>query len=392
MCAIIRPVTANATVYAARALGVAAIRSAARTAKVASVAGDVLAVVELGPVRVTINQMPAADVAAHLAGVRTFVARSCHIDDDTVLGRIEATEQVLGLVIEPGLDTAGKTIELILALARSGHGLAFDGERFRDRDGRVLATVTNGAGFDTAEVATNPDAQVGTGEPPDAGRVLRRAQVLAAVAIRAFVEDEPQPRATETANRIGRWLAATGLDGELERDERELIDAPVGRLSLQRKDVGVWRGEGLAVLGWALGVSDLPDHATPVDAAKVASAVGLLADRRPERVDPPRVRSPAELDWMGRRLIGLHWRMRELFAAPAPVDFRSFAKNAWFGGFDLIGIPLAADDDLAVDGQPITAAAKARVVQCHSIAVERHQAIGWLRGLHPLYSKVEATI
>lgn len=374
--------TANATVYAARALGVAAIRSAARLARVASVAGDVLAVVELGAVRVTINQMPASDVPAHLAGLRTFVQRSCNLEDDALLGRIDATEQVLGLVIEPGLDTAGKAIELILALARSSHGFAFDGERFRDRDGRVLATVTAGV-FDTMEVATNPDIDVGTpnGEPPDAARVLRRAWALAAAAMRAAVEAAPQPHATETANRIGLWLAGAGVDAELERDERELIETPVGKLPLQRRDHGLWRAEGLAVLGWALGVGDVPDHATPVDVAQVAAATGFLADTRPERVDPPRLRSSAELDWMARRLTGLHWRMRELFAGREPVDFRSFAKNAWFGGFDLLGIPLAGDDDLAVDGVAITAAPRDRVVQCHSIAVERHQAIGWLRGL-----------
>jgi len=381
-------VTANATVYLTRALSVASIRSAARLAKVSAVAGDVLAVVELGAIRVTVSQMPVDAVDAHLAGLRQFIVTRCDIEDDTFVSRIDAVVQVLGLVIEPEVDSAGKTMELILALARSGHGFAFDGANFRDRAGRVLAGIATTFDDPEAEGITGEITDAATGETPDGVRVLARAWVLSAVAVRSFLEDEPRPHAAEMIARIRQWLGSVGIDHEIEIDERELIDAPVGGLTPDRKADGTWRSEGLAVLGWALGVSELPDHATAVDAGAVATAVGFLAPTRPKSVAPPRLRSPAELDWMARRLTGLHWRLKEMWTNRTPIDFRSFSRNAWFGGFDLIGITLA-DDDLAIDGQPITRASRDRVKQCHSIAVERHQAIAWLRGLHRIYSKVD---
>jgi hypothetical protein len=384
-------VTANATVYLTRALNLGAIRSAARAAKVTAVAGDVLALVELGPVRVTITQMSPAVISAHLAGVRNFVKTQCEIEDDTFVGRIEGVVQVLALVIDPEPDSAGTTNDFVLALARSGHGFAFDGARFRDRDGKILATKI--AAFVEPELdgITTELEDTGAGETPNAERVLSRALALSAVAVRSFLEDEPRAQATEMVVRIRRWLAAAGVERELETLERELVGTAIGGLTPERKADGTWRSEGLAVLGWALGVSELPDHATPVDAGAVAAAVGFLAPERPPAVKPPRLRSSAELDWMARRLTGLHWRLKEMWTNRSPVDFRSYSRNAWFGGFDLIGIALV-DDDLGLDGVAITRAPRERVKQCHSIAVERHQAIAWLRGLHRLYSKVETQI
>jgi hypothetical protein len=395
-------VTANATVYLSRALTAAAIRSVARAAKVTAVAGDVLAVVELGAVRVTITQMSAEVLAAHLAGVRNFVHHRCAVDDDSLAGRLDHVVQVLALVIEPALDAAGKTAELIHGLARAGHGVTFDGIRFRDLDGRTLATRrAEPAGDPTAPpgtasvelegITTELADPAATGETPSADRVLARARVLSAVAVRAFLEEEPRVQATEMVVRIRRWLTASAVAAELERDERELIDTAIGSVTAERRTDATWRSEGLAVLGWALGVSELPDHATPVDAGAVAAAVGFLAPEPPPAVAPPRLRSAAELDWMARRLTGLRWRLKELWTRRDPVDFRAFARNAASGSFDLIGIALA-DDDLAIDGVAITRVPRARMVQCHSIAVERHQAIAWLRGQHRVYSKVESIV
>lgn len=395
--------TANATVYLSRALTAAAIRSVARAAKVTAVAGDVLAVVELGAVRVTITQMSAEVLAAHLAGVRNFVHHRCTVDDDALAGRLDHVVQVLALVIEPALDAAGKTAELIGGLARAGHGVTFDGVRFRDLDGRTLATRRLDPGADPAAAPGTASVELegitteladpsATGETPSAARVLARARVLSAVAVRAFLEEEPRVQATEMVVRIRRWLiSAAGAEvaAELERDERELIDTAVGSVTAERRTDATWRSEGLAVLGWALGVSELPDHATPVDAGAVAAAVGFLAPEPPPKVAPPRLRSAAELDWMARRLTGLRWRLKELWTRRDPIDFRAFAKNAASGSFDLIGIALA-DDDLAIDGVAITRVPRTRMVQCHSIAVERLQAIAWLRGQHRLYSKVES--
>ena len=82
---------------------------------------------------------------------------------------------------------------------------------------------------------------------------------------------------------------------------------------------------------------------------------------------------------MGRRLLGIHWRIREFLRAPGLFDFEEFSRRAWFGGFDLKGIA-TAHRDLAIDGMPIEYAAEKAVQVANSIAAERYRAIGWLEG------------
>jgi hypothetical protein len=378
-------VTVQATVYATRGITANLVRSAARLARVQTGVGRALAVVELDEIRIGISELPQTEIAAHVGGVRRFIETRCELDDENLVGRLDNVEQVLALAIDPDFDTGGKVIGLVLALARYGHGVVFDGTRFRDAAGNVLARTREGFGGDS------DFSDPGTGrysEPPSPERVLARAWVLSAVALRGFLEDEPRELAVVQIHAIKQWLESVGVAGEIEADERAVLDAPAGTMDLEQRRGATWRGEGLAVLGWALGVIDVPDHGTQVDTGAVASAIGFLHAERLAAVKPPRLRSPAELDWMARRLLGLRWRLREQFVDPRIVDFRSFASNAWFGGFDLVGMPLV-DDDLAVGGVGLSKAPRDMIRRCHSIAVERHTAIGWLRGLHRTYSKVD---
>ena len=385
--------TAHATVYAARPLSAALIRSAGRGARVTSGVGRVIAIIELGAVRLTIQAMAETELAAHLAGVRALATGRCDIIDDVLLARIESTSQVLDVAIEPAPDGAGKTTQLIAALARYGHGFTFDGLKFRDPDGAVLAAVRDAdlradtrpstmEEFSTAE-------RDGPSAPPTPERALARAWVISAVALRSFLEGELRWIATDQIDKLRGWIADAGADEELETEEREVLETPLGLLGHDQRESMIWRSEGLEVLGWALNATHLPDHQTQVDPGAIATAIGFLAATRPPAIDPPRLRSVAELEWMARRLAGLHWRLRQIWVGGEPVDFRSFSRDAPTGAFDLVGIQLAKDDDLAIDGITITQVGRDRLKQCHAIAAERHQAIGWLRGMHRLYSKVD---
>jgi hypothetical protein len=160
----------------------------------------------------------------------------------------------------------------------------------------------------------------------------------------------------------------------------------MGSLDDRGRIVGSWRQEGAAVLAWALGLIALPSHTALVEGNALGDALGLLA-AEPAALRAS-LRAPREIDAMARRLLGIHWRLREQRTAPGPRDFRAFSRDSWFGGFDLDGIALAGND-LAIGGVPITEASERDVRMCLSIAMERHQAMNWLLGTHPLYSKVE---
>jgi hypothetical protein len=141
------------------------------------------------------------------------------------------------------------------------------------------------------------------------------------------------------------------------------------------------------VLAWALGLADLPAHDEQADMEALAAAIGFTPFAPDAATPLPRLRRADELARAERRLLAIHWRVRELQVSPAPVDFVRFSQEAWFGDFDLFGIAVA-DRDLAVGGAPIARADDDLVRITSSIAAERHQAIAWVLGDDPLYSAV----
>lgn len=224
--------------------------------------------------------------------------------------------------------------------------------------------------------------------PPTADRVARRALCLSAVIARGFLESDAPSDAEQHRAGLLSWLEEHDLLDELEPEERALLEAPMGSLALQAVVDATWRSEGLAVLGWALGLADLPAHDEMVDVAALTSDLGFLDDA--SVLDAPSLRPLAQREWMSGRLLGLHWRLRDFSLRPQPMDFRAFAAQCWFGSFDLEGVALAGDD-LAIAGEPIAQADEDARGVAHSIAMERHQAINWLMGRGSIYSAVDTS-
>ena len=59
------------------------------------------------------------------------------------------------------------------------------------------------------------------------------------------------------------------------------------------------------------------------------------------------------------------------------MDFRTFARESWFGPLD-ISLARLAEDDLAIGPTPIAKAPEEEFHKALSIANERHRAINWL--------------
>lgn len=91
-------------------------------------------------------------------------------------------------------------------------------------------------------------------EPPSARRVAERALVLSAAIARGFiVHDAGCADAERLRDRLRTWLREAGVDGEIEDDERLLLEIPLGQATPQTIADTTWQSEGLAVLAWALG-------------------------------------------------------------------------------------------------------------------------------------------
>jgi len=220
--------------------------------------------------------------------------------------------------------------------------------------------------------------------PPTPLRVAQRALVLASVTCRGFIERDIESEPLR--QRVIAWLNALGLVDELEPDEASLLTTHVGHLTQQQSVDAGWRCEGLVVLAWALGSHDLPAHDESVHPKEVSDILGFL-DAGPSALGKPTLRPQSELQRCSDLFLALHWRLREFSLSRKPIDFASLARSAWFGRLEIGGLRFV-EGDLAIGYLPVGAAPEAEFSRCLSIAMERHQAVNWLRGYAEVYSEV----
>ena len=300
---------------------------------------------------------------------------------------------------------------IVSAVARRLDAVLFTPTSLRDADGRVIVSASGRS--DPAAVVPNvpaafvdpvtgrpavrlpadvtfsllgPNTEPQPGDadplPPPPPRVAARVLALAAASARALLEQEDRndPGVEQARQNILRWVDDVGIRDELEPDEAQLLQLPLG--APERQDVinQTWRVEGLAVLAWALQRLPLPPHDRPVDPGQVLPAVGLLrADRAKALLSEPPLRPRDELAAMQTRLLAIHWRLRDFGLRPRVMNFRKFCdgRTAWLGEVDLAGVQLVGDD-LALGDHAIAKAPKELFHATRSAATERHQAINWL--------------
>ena len=302
------------------------------------------------------------------------------------------------------------TQELLKSIARRLDGVFFLPGFLLDPEGFVL-TAPGGEFDPSATLPNTPQSAVSElpddeGEPsadetadadvertpPDAQRVYRRALVLAALSLRAITERDPEaPEIAVFRERLWNWVCQCGLESELEDHERELLSSRV-ELEPQASINAVWCVEALSVLSWALGKTEVPSYDTLVTPLALWRAFEVFQDAEAvaHSIETASLRSPEELEAMQKHQLAFHWRMVDLRAKRAPVDFEAFSKKCWFGSFPLDDFNLI-DDDLALKGKPVSqASADARSV-AESTARERHHAITWLLGDSSVYSETESS-
>jgi Domain of unknown function (DUF4272) len=225
--------------------------------------------------------------------------------------------------------------------------------------------------------------------PPSSEEVARRALVLAVVSCRGILElDVDREGAQRFWVRVSDWWNDRQLDDALEPEEKALLAVPFGSAPRQLAVNASWRSEALAVLAWALCLTELPPHDTQAEPSSIANALGFLAEKTV--LDAPRLRSATELNEYANVAFTVHWRVREFTLRPEHLDLVKFCETAWFGPLSLRGVRLH-EGDLSVGQLSIDQAPQARVRTVLSIARERHQAINWLLDASSLLSETDTS-
>lgn len=323
----------------------------------------------------------------------------------------------LGTLFEPDFDPSGDVrLDIVFNIAEMLDGVLFTPSGLRDANGRILLSfdedehdpeaewpqvllsvsqadfVSLVEGFDGDESREEDDRDQEEQEPPTSARIARRAIALCAVTMRAMLEqDATDPDAQETYREMLQWLKNSGVEDELEPDEWEVVQRPLGKLDSQSHINATWRLEGLCMLAWALGKFEMPPHDQMVDVNELWGSIGLLDDQLTrELLERPVLRSMDELRATQEKSFALHWRLRNYGLTPEVMDFQEFAATCWFGPLSIEGVNLV-DGDLGLMGKRIDEATEDELSLASSIALERHMAINWLCDGPELYSEADVS-
>src|SRR5579871_5870759 len=215
--------------------------------------------------------------------------------------------------------------------------------------------------------------------------VARRALILAAVVCCGDINRSKARSEEDLRQRVLEWLTRLELWNEVEPDEEKILRAPLG--TLEKEDVvrATWYVEGLAILAWALNRLEFPCHDTKVDPYDVADSVWFLNEGAEEVIRTARLRDQTELEACDALLYAIHVRVRDFMRHRKPKDITHWIEEIWLATLQLAADDLLVDNDLAIDGRAISEVEESRLQECGCIMVERHRAIIWLCGEHPIY-------
>jgi hypothetical protein len=118
--------------------------------------------------------------------------------------------------------------------------------------------------------------------PPDAADVAARALAVGGLLQRLVIEQglrgkQLSAKEAEDANhKLLTWLEAEGLFPLMETHELELLETEVGAWHEDDRRMATWTSEELAMLAWALELTDAPPADQPVELARLFKVLPLL--------------------------------------------------------------------------------------------------------------------
>ena len=360
----------------------------------------------------------------HLDGMRGYFSRFPNTDRKLLLLTLTTSFQfALGTLFEPDHESSDDPrLAILCDLAEALDGVLFTPSAMRDARGRILFGA-GGADDEDPEAVwprvmgavslsdpmgkemhhrskPNPDSSEST-EAPSPLRVARRALALCAVTARAILEQHPSNLNSintgqsvwsrlarqmfgsyifwnHTPSELTDWVKRIGIEDELEHNEWEALQRPIGKMDQRMQTNATWRLEGLVVLAWALGRAAIPPADELVTFYPVWKSLGLLnVNVAKQLLSNPTLRSREEIRSKRGQLFAVHWRLRNFELNREVLDFAEFARTCWFGPLDLSGLSLN-DGDLELQRARLDRRPRHIVGTAHSCAMERHKAANWL--------------
>lgn len=230
--------------------------------------------------------------------------------------------------------------------------------------------------------------EAGNQEPHlrSAESVHRRALALAYLTCRAMIDTDPSPRASKMSDNILLFVNRVGLVDDLLPHEMSMLGAPFGSLTEPDCAQTSWLSEGMVVLAWAIGLTDLPGPRTKCNPGPAAISLGMFQPGTKDRLAQAVLRNHDEIESKSLTYLTLNWRIGHFIQSPKEkVDLEAKIKDPESPHLLVDEVELV-DGDMAIDGLPLNAVPLERAGEVFFTVRERFNAFKWLQGYTTHYS------
>jgi hypothetical protein len=316
-----------------------------------------------------------------------------------LFGYLPGLSFALSFLFDPDSADEDPRHAVVFQMAEAMDGVIFLPGCLVDSQGRVIVAA-DGESDPEAELPghepANLDGEESIGraggseesacEAPNAERVLARLILMTALVNRGFIESSPTDEMESTRQNMIEAIADSPAWEEAESWESDALQTPVGETDDRLKWQLPWLSEGAMVLAWAMELADLPSYDQQVDTKLLYDLEEKVRSRKPA----PPLRPLSEMQTLAFQMLAIHWRLRQFHVKGEAMDFAAYAPKAWCGPMDL-SLARLIDNDLEVNGRPLSQASEEQWKTAAGIMEERRKAINWLLGHHPVYSETDTS-
>lgn len=225
-----------------------------------------------------------------------------------------------------------------------------------------------------------------------AARSIALACLIRRLSIESLAQDRNDEALAGEAFDLRAWLQTERLWSSLETSETAFLDRPLGELSDDEMATIAWQAEGLASLGWALGLADLSPVGDLSSVESVLTRVPSPWDSAAPWIADARLRSEPEIARERDRAELIEWRVglespRRLATDQERADYdRAIAEVAREAAS--AGLVDAANGDSLITGAPAANLDSEALERLAALAEERLRALNWLCGFGESWNTV----
>jgi hypothetical protein len=229
-----------------------------------------------------------------------------------------------------------------------------------------------------------------------ATRVIILASLIRRLSIESLADKAHDETLAGEVFDLRAWLQSQNLWDHLGDTEAAFLEQPLGSLSDDQMATVAWQAEGLASLGWALGLAELAPIGDLRHVETVLTRVPSPWDNTAPWIDTVLLRPEPDIARERDRAELIEWRI----AIEAPLRAATGRERSEYHQAiadvareaNIAGLAETSDGDFTVAGTPPATLSDDDLERIAALAEERLRALNWLCGFGEAWDTVPLDI